>query len=168
MTPERSYPLQPLIVRVASTRPGAWFFSRVLRHVDRLVLWLSRRRTTLTGALSGLPVVILTTRGARSGKPRTHPLLLIRDDESPRTFALIPSNFGQRHHPAWYHNLKAHPRAECASGGKVSVCMAHEAHGEEYAKFWQLASRVYPGYARYEEWAGRHIPIMVLTPEPED
>jgi deazaflavin-dependent oxidoreductase (nitroreductase family) len=99
---------------------------------------------------------MVTTVGAKSGLPRTLPLMRIRDGADPRTFALVASNWGQRHNPAWYHNLKACPHARCSFGGQTG----------EYEKFWQRAVDAYIGYPLYQQRAGgRHIPIMVMSPE---
>jgi len=73
-----------------------------LHHFDHVAFKLSGGRATLTSALAGLPVVHLTTTGAKSGLPRTLPLLCIRDERNPDTFALVASNWGQTHYPAWY------------------------------------------------------------------
>ena len=109
---------------------------------------------------------MLTTIGRKSGRPRTLPLLGIRDPEHPQTIALIASNWGQQHNPGWYYNLKAHPRTTCTINGVSDVFLAHEAEGEEYDHFWRLAEATYPGFPRYKERAaGRHIPIMVLEPQ---
>lgn len=149
---------------VASSRPGAWFFSRTLHHLDRLALRLTGGRTTMTGILAGLPVVLLTTTGARSGLPRTLPLLCVRDELTPDAFALVASNWGGRHHPAWYSNLKANPRAVISVGGQVGEYVAREAIGEEYERFWRLAEETYAGFRLYRARArGRRIPIVVVT-----
>ena len=71
------------VQKVASSRPGAWLYARTLHHVDRVVFKLSGGRATVTSALGGLPVVLLTTTGAKSGLPRTLPLLCIRDERNP-------------------------------------------------------------------------------------
>lgn len=121
---------------------------------------------TLTHYLSGLPVVLLTTTGARSGLPRSIPLAYIRDPNDPDLFAVIASNLGQPHHPAWYYNLKANPHAKGAIENQVKAYIAHEAKDEEYARFWQYASEIYLGFPLYQQRAGeRHIPIMVLAPD---
>lgn len=158
--------LQRFVQKFASTRPGAWFGSHVMHHFDRAFFKLSRGRATLTSYIAGLPMVVLTTTGAKSGQPRTTPLLAIRDPQDPRRFALIASNWGQDHHPAWYHNLKAHPRAACTLDGVTLSYRARPASDEEYQRFWQIASRTYAGYPLYRQRVGsRHIPIMVLEPE---
>ena len=162
----RAAPLQAFVQKFASTKPGAWFGARILHHSDRLFLKLTGRRRTLTGIIAGLPVVTLTTTGAKSGLPRTVPLLCIRDPEDSKRFALIASNWGQRHYPAWYHNLKAHPQATGNIGGAVADYSAREAEGDEYQRFWGYAQATYLGFSLYAQRVGdqRHIPIMVMTP----
>jgi deazaflavin-dependent oxidoreductase (nitroreductase family) len=166
MTKRRYSVLQSLIQKIASSRPGAWFLSRTLYHIDRIFLKASNGRATLTSIGTGLPVVILTTTGAKSGLIRTSPLVGIRDINNPNLIAIIASNFGQHHHPAWYFNLKANPRATCSIDGRARTYIAYEARDEEYQRFWQIASEIYIGYPLYKQrTGGRYIPIMILTPE---
>ncbi|MDQ7839723.1 MAG: nitroreductase/quinone reductase family protein [bacterium] len=149
---------------VASSRLGAWFLSRTLHHLDRLVLRVTGGRTTMTGLLTGLPVVVLTATGARSGLPRTLPLLCVRDELTPNAFALVASNWGGRHNPAWYSNLKANPRAVVSVGGQVGEYVAREASGGEYERLWRLAEDTYAGFRLYKARAcGRRIPIVIMT-----
>lgn len=156
---------QLMLHQVGSTRWGAWFASRILHHVDCLGFSATGGRFTPSNLVGGVPVVMVTTIGVKSGLGRTLPLLYIRDGQDPDGFALIASNWGQKHHPAWYLNLKANPRATCSIRGQVREYVAHEAYGAEYAKFWQSAVKTYMGYRLYKERAGtRHIPIMVLDP----
>lgn len=163
---KRSYsPFQSLVQRFAASRFGSWFGSVALHHLDGFLLKLTRGRSTMTRIVSGLPVVILTTVGAKSELPRTVPLLCIRDDEDPTIFALIATNWGQAHYPGWYFNLKANPRAKCVIASQGGEYVAHEANGEEYDRFWRYAVKMYAGYSRYKERAGnRSVPIMVMTP----
>jgi deazaflavin-dependent oxidoreductase (nitroreductase family) len=108
---------------------------------------------------------MLTTTGAKSGLPHTIPLIYIRDEENPEIFALIASNWGQDHNPAWYYNLKKNPCAVCSIRGETREYLAHEATGEEYERFWQRATETYVGYPLYKARAGsRRIPIMAMTP----
>jgi deazaflavin-dependent oxidoreductase (nitroreductase family) len=91
------------------------------------------------------------------------PLVGIPDGER---LVLIASNFGQAHHPAWYHNLKKNPQATVTIGTHTGDYAAHEAQGAEYARLWQKAVSLYSGYAAYKErTGGRAIPIIVLTPD---
>lgn len=154
-----------IIKRISSSRPGAWLLARILPSIDR---WWFRRKhgeSTLTGVILELPTAMITTIGAKSGKPRTVPLLYIASQDDPSTFALIATNFGQEHYPAWYFNLKANPRAICTLNGITRVYHAHEADGKEYETYWRLATQTYFGYALYRQRIHRRrIPILVLTP----
>jgi deazaflavin-dependent oxidoreductase (nitroreductase family) len=162
---QTAYPRFYTFVRkIAASTPGSWFLARVLPPLDRLTLQLSGGGATLTGLLAGVPVVMVTTTGAKSGKPRTAPLIPIRDRTDPMTFALIASNWGQHHYPSWYFNLKADPLATCSIGKESGAYMAHEATDAEYERFWGYATDTYLGYAMYKQRAGRRIPIMVMTP----
>jgi deazaflavin-dependent oxidoreductase (nitroreductase family) len=134
----------------------------VVHAVDRRLLPWSGERWSLTTPLTGLPVRRITTIGARSGRPRTHPLTTLHEETR---FALIGSNFGRRRFPAWYHNLRAHPEAEIHFAGGALHCSARPASAEEYDRFWRRAVALYPGYAAYARRAApRQMPIFVLTP----
>ncbi len=137
--------------KIAASRPGSWFFSRALHHFDRAASKLTGRRTTLTAILAGLPVIFVTTVGAKSGTRRTVPLLAIRDERDPNTFAIIASNWGKPSYPAWYLNLKASPRATCSISGRTGRYVAREASGQEYERFWRRAADTYIGYPLYQE-----------------
>ena len=105
---------------------------------------------------------MLTTTGARSGQPRTVPILGIPFSGG---VAVIASNFGQRRQPAWYHNLRAHPDAQVVIDGVRRSVRAVEAQGERRAEIWQEGLRVYPGFAQYERRAShRRISVFVLEP----
>jgi deazaflavin-dependent oxidoreductase (nitroreductase family) len=168
MRSELSTRLHTIVQKFAASRAGSRFLSRTLHHFDRFLLKLTGGRRTLTAALAGVPVVMLTTKGAKTGLPRSTPLLPIRDLRHPERFALVASNWGGRHHPAWYFNLKAHPLARCTMDGQARRFIAYEATGDEYAGFWTNATRTYFGFRLYQQRAGsRHIPIMVMTPLTE-
>jgi deazaflavin-dependent oxidoreductase (nitroreductase family) len=165
MTRKKYNPFRSVTQKIAASPPGAWFYARTLHHFDRIFLQLSGGHMTMTSFVSGLPLVIVTTTGAKSGLPRTIPLICIRDESTPATFAIIATNWGQKHYPAWYFNLKTNPRATCSIAGEIGEYMAHEAAGEEYARFWQYAADTYMGYPLYKQRiSGRNIPIMVMTP----
>lgn len=165
MTRKNYSPFHSLVQKVLSTRFGAWYGSLTAHHFDRMVLKLTGGRMTMGNIVSGLPVAVVTTIGAKSGLSRTLPLLFIRDEHDPNVFALIASNWGSKHHPAWYFNLKANPHATCSIRGQVREYVAHEASGEAYDRFWQYAMGTYLGFPLYKQRAAnRHIPIMVMTP----
>jgi hypothetical protein len=85
-------PLQSIVQSIVASKPGSWFFARTLHHFDRLFLWISGGRISMTTLLGGLPELTLTTTGAKSGLARSIPLIYIQDDTNPGTFALIASN----------------------------------------------------------------------------
>jgi deazaflavin-dependent oxidoreductase (nitroreductase family) len=112
--------------------------------------------------LTGLPVVVLYTTGARSGVTRTTPVAGIPDDEK---IILIPSNFGSTAYPDWYYNLRAHPEVKLSLNSQIQEYVARIANQEERQNYWQLALYYYPGYQSYgKRNAGREIPIFVLEP----
>ena len=155
--------MQQFLQFIPKSKPGAWLFARTLHHFDRPVLRLSRGRYSLTSLLAGLPIVIATTIGAKSGQPRSLPLVAIPDGEH---VILIASNFGQQHHPAWYYNLRVHPGVQLTYAGNTVTYLARETDGAERDRCWQRAVDLYSGYARYEERAGRRqIGVFLLTPQ---
>jgi deazaflavin-dependent oxidoreductase (nitroreductase family) len=108
----------------------------------------------------GQPVLLLTTRGAKSGDPRSAPLLYALDGDR---IVLIASKAGNPRHPSWYHNLKAHPDVDVKAKGRSGRYRAREADGEERARLWGIANDLYRGYDVYQERAGgRRIPVIVL------
>ena len=159
---DKANAVQRVVRRIAASGPGAWLFARILHHIDRPIHRLTRGRYTFASLLSGLPVVLLTTTGAKSGQPRTVPLLGI---PAQGDLAVIASNWGQYHHPAWYHNLRAHPEAQIVVHGTHRRVRAVVAEGERRALIWQEGLRMYPGYGQYERRAShRHITVFVLEP----
>ena len=161
-TYEQAGPLRRLVRATGRSALLSRVYARTLHHVDKPVHRLTRGRTTATALLSGLPVVLLTTRGARSGQPRTWPLLgLVHEGR----LVVVASNYGSQHHPAWYHNLRADPRAEVVVDGVRSSVVAHEAEGAEREQLWREGLAYYPGWTAYERRAApRRIPVLVLTP----
>jgi deazaflavin-dependent oxidoreductase (nitroreductase family) len=114
----------------------------------------------LSSALSGLPVAMLTTTGARTGKKRTVPVLGL---PSPEGLAVIASNYGGDKHPAWCHNLLANPEGEVAIDGERRRFRAIEVDGERRQRIWDHALTVYPGFAQYDRRAShRRIHVFVL------
>ena len=159
---EDANPLHRVMRWQAGTAPMSRLWARTLHHLDRLVFRLTKERHTFSTLASGLPVVMLTTTGAKSGKQRTSPVLGIPDGER---IALVASNWGQHRHPGWYHNLRANPRASIRAGGVSRDVLAYEAQGEERERLWRRDLEVYPGRVGYERRASnRRIPVMVLMP----
>ncbi len=147
---------------LGSSKGGAWFFSKSLRHIDRVVHRVSRGRTSAPAVLAGLPVLMVTTTGRRSGAPRTTPLIAPPVGD---TVALLGTNFGQRTTPAWVLNLEADPRATVEYHGTTVDVRARPATAEERAEIWEAADGIYGGYAKYQQRiTGREIRLFVLDP----
>lgn len=148
------------MVAIASTRPLSNLNRRLLPSLDRLVLAITGGRSTLTSLASGLPVLWLTSVGARSGLARTSPLLGFQLGED---MAVIGTSFGQEATPAWVHNLEAHPDATAVYRGSEVRVVARRAEPDEAKLVWETAASAYPGYARYARWASRRqIRVFVL------
>jgi deazaflavin-dependent oxidoreductase (nitroreductase family) len=153
-------PIARALRRFASSGLGSRLFAPVLYRLDKPVYRLSGGRFTLTSLLAGLPVAMLTTTGARTGKPRTVPVLGL---PTPDGLAVISSNYGQRDHPAWYHNLRANPEGRVSIGRDARPFRAVEAEGERRERIWGYALEVYPGFSTYEKRAAhRRTAVWVL------
>ena len=111
------------------------------------------------GELGGLPVVILTTTGSRSGKTRKNPVMRVEQDG---VYAAIASYAGNPENPQWYYNLLAHPYATVQDGPQIRRVRAREVFDEEKRTWWAVADALNPNYARYRAAAGRDIPILAL------
>ena len=147
------------IGRLLATRPLSRLNRRILGPTDRLFNRLSRGKVTFSG-LGGYPPLWVTVVGARSGAPRTVPLLGIPIDDD---IALIGSSFGQEKTPAWVHNLGAHPEATVSFQGKEAEVTARPARPDEAEFVWRKASAIYPGYGYYAERAAhRRVRVFVL------
>lgn len=111
--------------------------------------------------LRGLPVILLTTKGAKSGKIRKTPLMRVEHDGR---YAVVASLGGAPKHPVWYHNVLAHPQVELQDGTVRQDMTAREVTGEEKAQWWERAVAAYPDYADYQAKTDREIPVFVLEP----
>ncbi|MBB2900332.1 deazaflavin-dependent oxidoreductase (nitroreductase family) [Kineococcus radiotolerans] len=113
------------------------------------------------GDLRGMPVIVLTTKGAKSGKLRKQALMRVEHGGS---YAAVASLGGSPKNPVWYHNLKANPRAELQDGAVKKDYLAREVTGEEKALWWERSVAAYPDYADYQLKTEREIPVFVLEP----
>ncbi len=111
--------------------------------------------------LRGMRVVILTSRGAQSGKVRKTPLMRVEHDGR---YAVVASQGGAPSHPRWYFNLVADPHVELQDGPVKSDMVAREVIGDEKATWWERAVEAYPDYAEYQTRTERQIPVFVLEP----
>ncbi|MGO9029763.1 MAG: nitroreductase family deazaflavin-dependent oxidoreductase [Acidimicrobiales bacterium] len=111
--------------------------------------------------LRGMPVIILTTRGATSGKIRKTPLMRVEHDGH---YAVVASKGGAPEHPVWYRNIVADPHVELQDGPQKWDMVARELSGDEKALWWDRAVAAYPDYADYQKKTDRVIPVFVLEP----
>jgi F420H(2)-dependent quinone reductase len=110
---------------------------------------------------TGLPVVIVTNVGAKTGKIRKTPLMRVEHDGR---YAAVASQGGSPKHPVWYYNLRANPRVEVQDGAVKTVMTARELSGEERTQWWDRAVAAYPPYAEYQLKTERQIPVFILEP----
>ncbi|QIM21240.1 nitroreductase family deazaflavin-dependent oxidoreductase [Phycicoccus sp. HDW14] len=144
----------------AATRAGAALLAHTLPTLDRAVSTLSRGRTTACALLSGLPVLVVTTTGRRTDRPRETRLIGVPVGG---TLALLGTNFGQARTPAWVLNLEADPRATVAHRGAVVRVVAREADPAERVEVLDLAELVYVGFPRYlTRVPHRRVRILLL------
>ncbi len=152
--------VQRVTQKVASSKPGAWVFQRTLYPVDKLVFRASKGRITVPGLLAGLPVIMLTTTGAKTGMQRTMPLLGVPIDGD---LAVIGSNYGQHATPGWVYNLEANPAGSVTYRDRTVAVIARRADDAQTDRAFELAAEVYPGYAKYRDRAShRDIRVFLL------
>jgi len=152
-------PWQRLLQQLLALRPITALMARILHHADALMLRLSGGKLTFA-QFSGLPIIELTTTGAKSGKQRALPVAGLPDGEK---YILIASNFGRAHLPAWYHNLKTNPECTIKKDGCTREYIAREANEQENKYYYDMAISYYIGYAAYKQRVkNRKIPVMVL------
>jgi len=153
--------VQRLMQRIASSRPGSWLFQKLLYRIDRPIFRWSRGRITVPGLVAGLPVIMLTTTGAKSGIERTMPLVGVPVEGD---LAVIGSNYGQPATPGWVHNLEANPTGRVAYRDASVEVVARPATDEESNRIFDLAAGIYGGYAAYRARADqRTIRVFVLA-----
>lgn len=111
--------------------------------------------------MKGMPVVLLTTVGAKTGKLRKTPLMRVEHDGQ---YAIVASLGGAPKNPVWYYNVVKNPRVELQDGPVSGDYDAREVFGDEKAQWWERAVAAYPDYADYQNKTDRQIPVFVLTP----
>jgi deazaflavin-dependent oxidoreductase (nitroreductase family) len=133
--------------------PNAW----VREQVETYERTGGREGNTLLD--TGLPVIILTTRGNKSGKVRKTPLMRVEHNGE---YALVASMGGAPQHPVWYHNLKSNPTQVTLQDGPEPWDMeVRELEGDERAEWWERAVAAYPPYADYQDRTTRVIPVFL-------
>jgi deazaflavin-dependent oxidoreductase (nitroreductase family) len=158
---DHANPFHRVVRSLASTKLGVALLRPTAHHLDRLITKATGGRSSFAGLVTGVPAVMLTTTGAKSGEPRTVALYGI---PHPGGVGLIASNFGGVKHPAWYYNLKAHPEATVTIGRDTWHATARLATPDERGEIWAKGLEIYPGWRKYEARAGeRHIEAFVLS-----
>ena len=136
--------------------PWAWVSDQVAEYEASG----GQRANTLMD--TGMPIIVVTTRGAKSGKVRKNPLMRV---EHGGEYALVASKGGAPQNPEWFHNLVVHPdEVLVQDGAEPFVVSVHESSGDERKEWWERAVAAYPPYAEYQEKTDRQIPLFVATP----
>ena len=133
--------------------PAAWVRDQVELYEN------SGGTQGLTLRDTGLPVVIVTNRGARSGKVHKTPVMRV---EHGGRYAMVASKGGAPDHPLWYYNVRANPLVEVQDGPHKQDMIAREVSGAERAEWWERAVAAYPPYAEYQQRTTRQLPVFVL------
>ena len=111
--------------------------------------------------MKGMPIILLTTVGAKTGKLRKTPLMRVEHDGE---YAIVASLGGAPKNPVWYYNVAKNPRVELQDGSVTRDYDAREVSGDEKAIWWDRAVAAFPDYADYRKKTERQIPVFVLTP----
>ena len=161
--PARRNPIRSFIRRQGSRR---WLIRIGLASVpmDRFVGRVSHGRITMLGVV-GLPSLILTTTGRRSGLPRSQPLLYTPDGDG---LVVVGSNWGNQDHPLWSANLLANPDAVIELRGRQIPVRASLAEGAERERLWRLALAQWPAFMAYDAATERTIRVFRLVPQSSD
>jgi deazaflavin-dependent oxidoreductase (nitroreductase family) len=147
-----------VVAALAATPAGRYVSRHVSWKLDPLLLRVSGGRVTSTLIF---PTALLETRGARSGVPRRNAIIYFHDGDR---VIIVASNAGSRRHPAWYHNLRAHPDVIFAG---IPMRASIIQNSDEQQRLWLLADRVFPAFANYRRAASKHgrtVPLIQLLP----
>ncbi len=159
--PDRPFFLKRTLTANAMSKPGRWFAINVAARIDPWLMKLTKGRVS---TFFSAPVVMVTTTGRRSGRPRTVPVLYYTDGDD---VIVIASSFGRAKHPGWYHNLRANPEATLTARGRTGRYRAHEVPDEdERLRLYRRAEHMYTGWREYETRAGaagRKIAVFRLS-----
>ena len=113
------------------------------------------------GNFEGAPLLLLHSIGAKSGEPRLHPVMYLKDGER---YVVFASKAGAPTHPAWYHNLKANPETEIEVGADIIPVTAVEATGDERDELFDRQAGIFSAFGEYAEKTSRTIPVVLLNP----
>ena len=137
--------------------PGTWQW--VAQQIEEYEASDGTRANTLRD--TGIPIIIVTMRGAKSGKVRKVGLMRVEHDGS---YALVASKGGDPANPAWYHNITADPHVMIQDGPEPKQFIVREVEGDEREVWWQRGAEVYPPYLEYAANTDRVIPVLVASP----
>jgi deazaflavin-dependent oxidoreductase (nitroreductase family) len=158
--PTTPSPLFTAGAKLMGTKAARQFLRRYGWRLDRAVIKLTNGHVSMSLVM---PEVLLTHTGARSGLQRSTPLTYFTDRGRVIT---IGSNYGATRHPAWYHNVKAHPRVTLSARGYTGTFVAEEITGAERDRLFDLAKQFVPTYTNYEKLTGgRRIPVVAFSEE---
>ena len=141
-------------------RRSSPLFTRAHAAAIRLSGGRIRRSFIFTG---GMPVLVLTTVGRKSGQSRSTPVGCLRQGER---FAVLASNAGSDRSPAWWLNLQADPDAEILADRRRHAVRARRADPDQEAALWEEFARLNPGFDEYRSLTERQIPVVLLEPRP--
>lgn len=134
----------------------------LFRSILSIIVFLYQRTGgKVGGTMQGLPVLLLTTTGRKTGQQRTTPLGYFERDGG---YVIIASNAGFDTHPAWFHNLKSNPHVTLQIQDKQLTALAEPAAPELRQQLWAKLVKLAPGYQAYEKRTTREIPVVVLRP----
>jgi deazaflavin-dependent oxidoreductase (nitroreductase family) len=132
---------------------------RALQHGFTAAHTALVRHFGLAQQIGDVPILLLTTKGRRSGQLRTVPVMYVPGEEP----VLVASNGGSPSHPSWYLNLEAEPRVQIEIEGRREEVVARTVDGEEREPLWRRAVAAYPAYASYQRRTDRRLPVVVLS-----
>ncbi len=151
--------LRRIILNLAATRQGLWTFHLYVHLIDLPISRLTKGVFVPSAYWNIMPIIYLTTTGAKSGLLHSTPVLCIPDGEN---LILVGSNWGNPKNPSWAYNLRANPQTQVRKGKTVKDFSARELGGDERAAYWQKAVRFYPPYVSYEQRSNRSLPVFLL------
>ena len=135
------------------------------RHARKQAEAYERSGGTEQNTMRGVPIIVLTSVGAKSGKLRKTPLMRVEHDGR---YAVVASKGGAPQHPRWYHNIVANPHVELQDGDVKRDYTARLVEGAEREEWWRYGVEAWPDYDAYTRRTDRQIPVFVLEPRDED
>jgi deazaflavin-dependent oxidoreductase (nitroreductase family) len=153
-------PIQRFFAWLAATPIGTWLIREVATRIDPTLIYATHGKVNV-GKLVGIRELLLTTTGAKTGLPRTVPLLYFEDSGR---YVVIGSNVGMKFDAGWVVNLRKNPEAIISIDGQEHPCIAAEVPSPERERLYATAETIYAGFRQYQQRAApRHIPVFTLT-----